>query len=64
LVNLLGKGLIENKRFLFMVNLTLEQAMKFVKEENPSLSYEEIRVEALRMIEVSNQNMNDAMLKE
>jgi hypothetical protein len=47
-----------------MVNLTLEQAMKFVKEENPSLSYEEIRVEALRMIEVSNQNMNDAMLKE
>jgi|GEM_PF-2191970 hypothetical protein len=47
-----------------MVNLSLQEAMSFVREENPNLSDEEVRVKALRMVELSNQTMNDAMLKE
>lgn len=47
-----------------MVNLSLQEAMNFVREENPNLSDDEVKVEALRIVKMSNQSMNDAMLKE
>ena len=49
---------------IMMVNLSLEEAIRFVKDENPSLNDDEVRAEALRMIKVSNQSMNEVMLKE
>ncbi len=47
-----------------MVNLSLQEAVDFVREQNPSFTDDEVRVEALRMVKVSNQSMNDVMLKE
>lgn len=47
-----------------MVNLTLQEAMSFVREENPGFTDDEVRVEALRMVKMSNQSMDDVMLKE
>ncbi len=47
-----------------MVNLSLQEAMNFVREQNPSFSDEEVRVEALRIVKISNQSMDETMLKE
>jgi hypothetical protein len=47
-----------------MVNLSLEQAMNFVKEQNPSFTDDEVKKEASRIMKQSNQKIDDVMLKE
>lgn len=56
--------LVPGKMVILMVNLSLQETMNFVREQNPNLSDEEVRFEALRMIKLSNQRMNDDMLQE
>ena len=42
-----------------MVNLSLQEAMNFVREQNPIYTDDEVRVEALRIVKVSNQSMDE-----